>query len=86
MTGHDYSIHNQSWPRWDDEVAKEEEITLVIQVNGKLCDRITVPASITKAEAKQMVTESTRVKPYLEGKTLIEEIYVPGKLVNMVVR
>ena len=85
-TGHDYSIHNQSWPLWDEELAKEEEITLVIQVNGKLRDRITVPASITEAEAKQLAAESSRVQPYLEGKENIRTIYVPGKLVNFVVK
>ncbi|MFC2056961.1 leucine--tRNA ligase, partial [Chloroflexota bacterium] len=85
-TGHDYSIHNQSWPQWDEELAKEEEITLVIQVNGKLRDRITVPVSTTEVEARQLVAESTRVQPYLEGRENIRIIYVPGKLVNIVVR
>jgi len=85
-TGHDYSIHNQSWPRWDEELAKEEEITLVIQVNGKLRDRITVPAFITEAEAKEKALASQRVKTYLEGKEITKLVYVPGKLVNLVVR
>jgi leucyl-tRNA synthetase len=85
-TGHDYSIHNQSWPQWDEELAKDEEITLVIQVNGKLRDRITVPVSITEAEAKKLALESQRVKAYLEGKELLKTIYVPGRLVNIVVR
>ena len=85
-TAHEYSIHNQNWPKWDETLAKEEEVTLVVQVNGKLRDRITVPASITEAEARQLAAESTRVKSYLEGKTTVKEIYVPGKLVNMVVR
>jgi leucyl-tRNA synthetase len=84
-TGHDYSIHNQSWPQWDEELAKDEEITLVIQVNGKLRDRITVPVSITEAEAKKLALESRRVKAYLEGKELLKTIYVPGRLVNIVV-
>jgi len=85
-TGHDYSIHNQSWPKWDEALAREEEITLVIQVNGKLRDRITVPASITEAEARQIALGQERVKPYLEGKETIKIIYVPGRLVNLVVR
>ena len=84
-TGHDYSIHNQSWPQWDKALAKEEEIILVIQVNGKLRDRILVPASTTEIEAKQIATESTRLKPYLEGKQY-KTIYVPGRLVNFVVK
>ena len=86
QTGHDYSIHNQRWPQWDEELAKNEEITLVVQVNGKLRDRIMVPASITEAEAKQLALERQRVKAYLAGRQIINTIYVPGRLVNLVVR
>jgi leucyl-tRNA synthetase len=85
-TGHDYSIHNEKWPEWDEALARDEEITLVVQVNGKLRDRIMVPASITEAEAKQIVLERQRVKAYLEGKEITDIIYVPGRLVNLVVR
>ncbi len=85
QTGHQYSIHNQSWPQWDEELARDEEITLVVQVNGKLRDRIIVPASTTKVEFEQIAAESTRVKPYLEGKQY-KTIHVPGRLVNFVVR
>jgi len=84
-TGHDYSIHNQSWPQWNKELAKDEEITLVVQVNGKLRDRVVVTASTTEVEAKQIAAESTRVQPHLEGKEVVKEIYVPGRLVNFVV-
>jgi len=86
QVGHSYSIHNQSWPKWDEELAKEEEITLVVQVNGKLRDRIAVQASITEAEAKQVALQSQRVTAYLEGKEVLKTIYVPGRLVNLVVR
>jgi leucyl-tRNA synthetase len=84
--GHDYSIHNQNWPKWDEELAKDEEITLVVQVNGRLRDRIVVPASITEAEARQLAVERQRVKAYLEGKKVLKTIYVPGRLVNLVVQ
>jgi len=85
-TDHDYSIHNQSWPHWDEELAKDEEITLVVQVNGKLRDRVAVPVSITEAEAKQVALERQRVKIYLEGKKITNIIYVPGRLINVVVQ
>lgn len=85
-SGRDYSIHNQSWPHWDEELAKDEEITLVVQVNGKLRDRIVVPASITEAEARQLVVKRQRVKAYLEGREIINTIYVAGRLVNIVVK
>ena len=83
--GYDYSIHNQSWPHWDEALAKDEEITLVVQVNGKLRDRIIVSASITEAEARQLAVERQRVKAYLAGKKILKRIYVPGRLVNFVV-
>jgi leucyl-tRNA synthetase len=86
QTGHAYSIHNQSWPKWDEALAKEEEITLVVQVNGKLRDRITVPVSITEAEAKEKALESPKVKAHTQGRKIIKVIYVPGRLVNIVVR
>jgi len=86
QTGHNYSVHNQSWPEWDESLAKDEEVTLVVQVNGKLRDRITVPASISEDEAKKIAMASDKVKTNLEGKTVVKEIYVPGKLLNIVVR
>ncbi|MDO8688080.1 MAG: leucine--tRNA ligase [Dehalococcoidales bacterium] len=86
QTGHKYSLHNQSWPNWDEALAKEEETTLVIQVNGKLRDRITVQVSITEAEAKEQAMASEKVKPHLEGKKIINTIYVSGRLVNFVVK
>ena len=85
-TGHGYSIHNQRWPDWDEALAKEEEVTLVVQVNGKLRDRITVSASIAEDEAKQLALESPKAKAHLEGKEIIKVVSVPPKLVNIVVR
>ena len=84
QTGHEYSIHNQHWPKWDEELARDEEITLVVQVNGKLRDRVTVPASTTEVEARQIALERQRVKAYLEGKEVTNIIYVPGRLINLV--
>ncbi|TRZ94699.1 MAG: leucine--tRNA ligase [Dehalococcoidia bacterium] len=85
MAGHFYSIHNQSWPRWDEELAKEEEITLVIQVNGKLRDKVTVPVSITESEARELALSRERIKAYVQGNNINKIIYVPRRLVNIVV-
>ncbi|HEX7364861.1 MAG TPA: class I tRNA ligase family protein, partial [Dehalococcoidia bacterium] len=86
-TGHKYSIHNQPWPKWDEELAKEEEVTLVIQVNGKLRDKVTVPVSITEAEAKELALSSERVKSYIkDNNNVARVIYVPQRLINIVVR
>jgi leucyl-tRNA synthetase len=84
-TGHTYSIHNQSWPKWNEELAKEEEVTLVIQVNGKLRDRVTVPVSITEAEARELALGRERIQAYVKDNKVAKIIYVPQRLVNIVV-
>jgi leucyl-tRNA synthetase len=84
-TGHPYSIHNQPWPKWDKELAKEEEVTLVIQVNGKLRDKVTVPVSITEAEARELALSRERIKVYIKDNKVAKIIYVPQRLVNIVV-
>ena len=84
-TGHAYSIHQQLFPTWDDEMAAEEEITLVVQVNGKVRDRIPVPAGIAEADARELALSSQRVQSHTDGKTLKNVVYVPGRLVNVVV-
>jgi len=83
-TGHSYSIHNQSWPKFDEELAREEEITLVIQINGKLRDRLIVPASITESQARELALGRERVKAYTDDKGTSRIIYVPKRLVNIV--
>ena len=85
-TGHPYSVHTQSWPEWDADLAADEVVTLVVQVNGRLRDRIEVPASISEDEARTAALESSRVRPHIEGKDVVNVVYVPGKLVNIVAR
>jgi len=84
-TGHEYAIHAQPWPEVDQDAAKEEEITLIVQVNGKLRDRLTMPVNISEEAAKQAALASENVQSYLEGKTPRKVIYVPGRLVNIVI-
>ncbi|HOR79186.1 MAG TPA: class I tRNA ligase family protein, partial [Anaerolineaceae bacterium] len=83
--GKPYSIHTQAWPEVDEEAARDEEITLVVQVNGKLRDRIQVPVGISDAEAEQKALSSPAVQQALAGKQVRKVIVVPGKLVNFVV-
>jgi leucyl-tRNA synthetase len=80
-----YSIHVKSWPKVDDVAAADEEITLIIQVNGKLRDRIQVPVGITEEDAKAMALESDAVKKHLDRAIPRQIIYVPGRLINIVV-
>jgi leucyl-tRNA synthetase len=85
--GNGYSIHQQSWPEWDDELAAIEEATLVVQVNGKLRDRITVDAGIAEDDAKVLALASDKVRQYTDGKTVDKVVFVPGRyLVSVVVK
>ncbi len=86
LTGHRYSIHEQSFPAWDEGLAADEVITLVVQVNGKVRDKIEAPAGIAEAEAQELALASPRVQSHLEGKVLAKTVYVPGRLVNVVVQ
>ena len=85
-TGHTYSIHQQPFPAWDDELAADDIITLVVQVNGKVRDKLEVPAGIAESEAQELALASPRVQSYMEGKAVSKTVYVPGRLVNVVVR
>jgi leucyl-tRNA synthetase len=84
--GYEYSIHNQRWPKWDEKLVKDEEIPLIVQVNGKVRDKIMVPATISEAQARKMALESPKVQGYVEGKSITQFIYVPFRLVNLVVK
>ncbi len=83
-TGHEFSVHLQRWPAYDEGLASEDAITLVVQVNGKVRDRITVAADITEDDAKRIALESEAVTRQLAGGEPRKVIYVPGKLVNIV--
>jgi len=81
-----YSVHTQAWPTWDPEVAAEEEITLVVQVNGRVRARLQVPADISEQEVREMALAHDNVQRYMKGKSLVKAIYVPQRLLNLVVR
>jgi leucyl-tRNA synthetase len=80
-----YSIHTQAWPVFDAAAAAEDEVTLVLQVNGKVRDRITMPAGLSEEDARAAALANESVKRYLEGKEPQKVIVVPGRLVNVVV-
>ena len=84
--GYEYSIHNQRWPEWDAKLAQDEEIPLVVQVNGKVRDKIMVAAGLSEDEARKLALESPKVQAHTTGKTVVQVIYVPGRLVNIVVK
>jgi leucyl-tRNA synthetase len=83
--GKPYSIHQQHWPAVDEAAAAEELVTLIVQVNGKLRDRISVPVDISEQAAREKALESVAVQKFLAGKSPRKVIVVPGRLVNIVV-
>ncbi|MFL7839979.1 MAG: leucine--tRNA ligase [Candidatus Promineifilaceae bacterium] len=83
--GKPYSIHQQPWPTWDEEIAREEQVTLIVQVNGKVRDRIEVPADTDDGALKEAALASENVQRFLDGREPRKVIVVKGKLVNIVI-
>ena len=79
-----YSIHGQPWPEYDEALAKEDQITLVIQVNGKVRDRVPASADISEQQAKEIALASESVARHVGDDEPKEIIFVPGKLINIV--
>jgi leucyl-tRNA synthetase len=85
-TGHAYSVHQQSWPEANEELAKAETFTLVVQVNGKVRDKFDVSVDISEEDAKQMALSSPNVERQVAGKEIMRVLFVPKRLVNIVVK
>ena len=79
------SVHLEAWPQYDPYKIKEDTFELVIQVNGKVRATVPVPAGITEEEAKELALSQERVKIFLGEKTPRKIIFIPGRLVNIVV-
>ncbi|MBS5861707.1 leucine--tRNA ligase [bacterium] len=80
------SIHEEEWPKWDENLAKASSITLIVQVNGKLKDKIEADEALNEDELKALALESPKVKELTDGETIVKTIVVPKKLVNIVVK
>jgi leucyl-tRNA synthetase len=80
------SVHKQGWPEWDEELATEEVFTLIVQVNGKVRDKVEVPVTIAEEEAIQLALGRENIQRWLTGKSIKKTIYVPGRLVSIVVK
>lgn len=79
------SVFDQPWPQYDPNALVRSSITLVVQINGKVRDKLDVSPEVGEQEALKAARASERLKPYLEGKTVRKVIFVPGKLLNLVV-
>ncbi len=83
--GRPYSVHLQRWPAFDPDLARDEEVEVVLQVNGKVRDRLVLPSGASEDDARAAAFASSRVQEWLGGKEPRRVIYVPGKLLNLVV-
>jgi len=80
------SISNQPWPAYDDKLTRDEEVTVVVQVNGKIRARIDTAAGTAKDRLQDDAFAHPRIRELVDGKTVVKVIVVPDKLVNIVVR
>jgi len=86
VLGNKGSVHEQPWPQVDREALKEEEITIVVQINGRVRDHIQVPVGLDNKKMEEAVLSQPKVANLIQGKELVKVICVPNKLVNLVVK
>ncbi len=86
VLGHTDSVHEQAWPEFDPEKAKADEVELAVQINGKVKARVVVAADANEASILQVVHEQDTIVSALDGKNVVKEIVIPGRLVNIVAK
>ena len=84
--GNEFSIHNNSYPEINTDIKEDENIEVVVQINGKVRGKVTVPSDISEEDIKVKVREIENVKRYLDEGTIVKEIYIPKKLVSIVIK
>jgi len=85
LTGHKGSVHQQDWPSWDAALARQDALQIPVQINGKLCEVIEVASDDGDEEVRQVALTQPRVQHHLTGQQISKVIYVPGKVLNIVV-
>ena len=83
--GHKESLVYEKWPEYDPALIRAEEFELVIQINGKVRERILVATDIGEEEAKELALKSDKVQKWLEGKEPKKMVYIKGKLLSIVI-
>ncbi|MBK5251452.1 MAG: leucine--tRNA ligase [Peptostreptococcaceae bacterium] len=86
ILGHEESVHNLSWPTYDPAKTVRDVVEIVVQINGRVKERFSVERKADKEAVKELVMDMDKVKKSIEGKEIKKFIYVPGKLVNIVVK
>ena len=83
-TGHHFSIHSQKLPEWDPNLVTSDIITMIVQVNGKLRDKLEIERDISEDKAKELALSSQRIKQHIQNMKTEKIIYIPNKLINIV--
>ncbi len=84
--GYEGSVHDQSWPEYDEKALVKDTVEIVVQVNGKIKEKLGIAGGLSKEEMEKTVMENEKVKGLIEGKNVVKVIAVPGKLINIVVK
>ncbi|MBQ9211385.1 MAG: leucine--tRNA ligase [Clostridia bacterium] len=84
--GHAEPIHHQPWPVWDEAALQKSEVEIAVQINGKVRGRIHIPADLTRESAEKELPENPEVQKLTAGKQIVKVVFVPGRLLNIVVK
>ncbi len=84
--GFEGSVHQQSWPEYDESALVKDSVEIVVQINGKIKEKINIPGDLSREEMEKIAMEDEKVKGLTEGKNVVKVIAVPGKLLNIVVK
>jgi leucyl-tRNA synthetase len=84
--GHEDSVYRQPWPVYDPQALIQDEVEIVLQISGKVRDRVVVPTASSKEELEKIALANSKIKELTKGKEIVKVIVVPGKLVNIVAK
>jgi len=79
-------LHHQPWPTWDEKYLQNDTVEIAVQVNGKIRGKLMVPVDMTREQAQETLPALDEVKAMLGGKQIVKLIFVPGRLLNLVVK
>jgi leucyl-tRNA synthetase len=86
ILGYEADLLKQGWPKYDEDIAKETEITMPVQIKGKLRAKIQAATGTDEKTLKELVLNDEKVKSWIEGKQIIKWIIVPDKMVNIIIK
>ncbi len=86
IAGFEGTLHDSSWPVYDEAKTVDDVIEMAVQINGKVRAKITLPSDADAQRAREIAMENENIQAYTNGKKVVKEIYIPGKIFNIVVK